>query len=139
MRFSDFTIEDLDGNKIKLSSFYGKPTLLGFWATWCPPCNKEAPHIQSLYEAYGDRVNFVMIDSAGDGRDSPDIALDWMNEGGYSYPVYIDQTGEASKECMAYYLPTMIVLDSDGNVLTGFSGMIDEESGTRLIEQLLAL
>ena len=139
MRFADFTVTDLDGNSVNLSSAYGKPTLLGFWATWCPPCNQEAPGLQKLYETYGDRVNFMMVDAASDGRDNADIVRNWMDEGGYTYPVYLDLTGDASIECQIHYLPTMIVLDKEGNVLTGFSGVLDEESGVQLIEQLLAL
>ena len=137
VKFDDFAFEDLDGNKVQLSGFYGKPTLLGFWATWCPPCNSEAPHMQKLYETYGDRVNFVMIDVASDGRDTPEVAREWADAGGYTYPIYADTTGDASLECQVHYLPTMYVLDAEGNILTGFSGALDEESGTNLIEQLL--
>lgn len=140
-KFNDFTINVLDsGEEVALSSFYGKPTLLCFWATWCPPCNAEAPHIQKLWETYGDQVDFVMVNTSVDnGRDSPKSIQEWMDEGGYSYPVYYDEGSEATLETQVYYLPTMIVLDKDGTILTGFSGALDEESGTHLIEQLLAL
>ncbi len=138
--FDDFSIKAIDGTEVSLSSFYGKPTLLGFWATWCPPCNAEAPEIQKLWERYGDQVNFVMVDSSvASGRDTPESIKEWMEQGSYSYPVYYDDTGEAARETEVYYLPTMYVLDSEGHLLTAFSGTLDVASGSQLIEQLLAL
>lgn len=138
--FDDFNIKAIDGTEVSLSSFYGKPTLLGFWATWCPPCNAEAPEIQKLWERYGDQVNFVMVDSSvASGRDTPESIKEWMEQGSYSYPVYYDETGEAAFVTEVYYLPTMYVLDSEGHLLTAFSGTLDVASGSQLIEQLLAL
>ena len=138
--FDDFNIKTIDGTEVALSSFYGKPTLLGFWATWCPPCNAEAPEIQKLWERYGDQVNFVMVDSSvANGRDTPESIKKWMEQGSYSYPIYYDETGEAAVETEVYYLPTMYVLDSEGHLLTAFSGTLDVASGSQLIEQLLAL
>ena len=138
-KLADFNVIDREGNTVALSSMYGKPTLLGFWATWCPPCTQEAPEIQKLYNTYGDRVNFMMVDAASNGRDTPEIMEQWMTNNNYSYPVYIDTTGEAALATNLYYLPTMFVLDKEGNVLTAFSGALDETSGAQLIEQLLAL
>lgn len=138
--FDDFNIKTIDGTEVSLSSFYSKPTLLGFWATWCPPCNAEAPEIQKLWERYGDQVNFVMVDSSvANGRDTPEGIKEWMEQGSYSYPVYYDETGEAAFVTEVYYLPTMYVLDSEGHLLTAFSGTLDVASGSQLIEQLLAL
>lgn len=139
MVLPDFSVASLDGVSTQLSSVYGKPALVGFWATWCPPCNAEAPVIQKLYETYGDRVNFMMIDSASDGRDNLDVVKSWLKDGNYSYPVYIDETGEAATAAQIYYLPTMFVLNKEGTVLTAFSGALDEDGGTQLLEQLLAL
>ena len=50
---NDFTVYDANGNAVKLSDFIGKPIVLNFWASWCPPCKSEMPHLQQLYEDYG--------------------------------------------------------------------------------------
>ena len=80
-----------------------------------------------------------MIDSVSNGRDNAESTKEWLDNNGYNYPVYIDEAGEAARETQVYYLPSMYVLDKDGRLLTAFSGALDEQSGSQLIEQLLAL
>ncbi len=51
----DFTLKDLKGNDVTLSSFKGKPVLLNFWALWCPYCKKERKELDALHTAYKDK------------------------------------------------------------------------------------
>lgn len=133
----NFSVQDRQGNTVELASMQGKPTFVCFWATWCPPCNAEAPHIQSLYETYGESINILMIDVTDGDRDTPEVVEEWIVENGYTYPIYLDTTMEASNACQVYYLPTSFVLDSQGNILASFSGAISEEDGKNLFEQML--
>ncbi|UZN00134.1 TlpA family protein disulfide reductase [Lysinibacillus sp. MHQ-1] len=48
-----FSLTSLDGKNVKLSDLRGKKVVLNFWATWCPPCKAEMPHMQSFYDEYG--------------------------------------------------------------------------------------
>ena len=57
----DFELLDQFGNTHKLSDYKGKGVFLNFWATWCPPCKKEMPDIQKLYEEYGSNEEGVII------------------------------------------------------------------------------
>lgn len=134
----NFSVQDRQSNTVELASMQGKPTFVCFWATWCPPCNAEAPHIQKLYETYGDRINIMMINVTDGDQDTPEIVEEWIAENGYTYPIYLDEGLEASNACMVYYLPTSFVLDSQGNILSSFSGTISEEDGINLFEQMLA-
>ena len=54
MPIIDFELEDLEGSKVRLSDLKGKAVFLNFWATWCPPCREEMPHMQEFYEKYKD-------------------------------------------------------------------------------------
>ena len=134
---SDFTVQDLEGNDATLSSMRGKPTLVGFWATWCPPCNMEAPSIQKLYEEYGDKVNFMMINVTDGQRDTPEGVKQWVQDGGYSYPIYLDPTLEASTIGQVMYLPTNYILDADGNTVFVSSGTLSDTEAAKIFDSLL--
>lgn len=60
-KFLDFKLRNLEDQEIGLQSFQGKPTLINFWFTNCPPCIKEIPLFNSLKEKYGDEFNFIAI------------------------------------------------------------------------------
>ncbi len=51
----DFTLTDLDGNKVGLSQYRGKVIVIDFWATWCPPCKDSIPFLESLYQRYKEK------------------------------------------------------------------------------------
>ena len=58
----DVRLKGLDGQERMLSDLYkDKPLYVNFWASWCPPCVKELPHIEGLYQKYGDRVAFAAV------------------------------------------------------------------------------
>lgn len=58
----DFTVWDKDGNEVKLSELLnGKPTVLNFWASTCPPCQMEMPDFHDVYNELGGEVQFLMI------------------------------------------------------------------------------
>jgi thiol-disulfide isomerase/thioredoxin len=116
---ADFAVRDSDGNSVRLSDLRGKPTVVNFWATWCPPCRSEMPHFQTVYEEMKDEVNFMMIDLVG-GGETQAKAEDYLKEQGFSFPVYYDTTGEAASTYDVAAIPTSLFIDASGN-LTGQS------------------
>src|SRR5437764_523125 len=58
---ADFKLEDLTGKTISLTSLKGKVIFLNFWATWCGPCREEMPSMETLYDEFKSRKDFVMI------------------------------------------------------------------------------
>ena len=63
----DFTLKTLDGATIHLSDYRGKPVLVNFWASWCPPCKAEMPDIEQSYQKHKDEgYVFLGIDNAED-------------------------------------------------------------------------
>lgn len=133
-----FSVLDSSGAKVSSDSVIGKPTFIGFWATWCPNCVSEAPDIQKLYDTYGDRVNFMMIDCVDGQRETVDIAKQWIESKGYTYPVYFDTTNQASLALRVQYLPTIYLVDAQGNVTSMKIGSTSFDAMATALDGLLA-
>ena len=138
MQAYDFTVEDAQGDQVSLSSMMGKPTFVGFWATWCPNCIKEASEIQSLYDHFGDKVNFMMVDVTDGMRETKEAAATWIADNGFTYPVYYDTNDlEAAYTYQANLLPTTVIFDSNGMVVDYFMGAKPEEELVQALDELL--
>lgn len=80
----DWDVKTLDGEQINLNKeFQGKPVFLNFWATWCPPCKKEMPGIEILYNTYKEKVGFACISS-----ESISDLKQFKESKGYTMPIY---------------------------------------------------
>ena len=64
----NFTVQDADGNAVQLSDFRGKPVVLNFWASWCPPCKGEMPDFEAMYKIYSPDVQFMMVRGGAGSR-----------------------------------------------------------------------
>jgi len=129
----DFTVKDSNGKDIKLSDMRGKPTVVNFWASWCPPCRSEMPHFNKVYKEIGNEVNFMMIDLPG-GGETQKVSEKFLKDQGLSFPVYYDTTGEASSEYDVNAIPTSIFIDKDGNIASTYTGAMSLETLRKGIE-----
>ena len=124
-RAIDFTVEDIDGNKVSLYSKVGKPIVVNFWASWCSPCKTELPDFQLAYDNFGGEIEFMMVNLTDGRSETVEGASGFVNSQGYTFPVYYDVNQEAA---MAYYvtsIPTTYFIDADGNMVAYAQGMID--------------
>ena len=90
----DFTVYDANGNPVKLSDFIGKPVVLNFWASWCPPCKSEMPDFQEVYQELGGQVQFLMVNTTV--SDTMADAKAFIQSMGYTFPVFYDTQDLAS-------------------------------------------
>jgi cytochrome c biogenesis protein CcmG/thiol:disulfide interchange protein DsbE len=115
----DFSLPQLDGQELRLSSYRGKVVLLDFWATWCDPCREEIPHFVELQQKYGSRglqvIGVSMDDSADPVR--PFAAKFQMN-----YPIVMGnaQTGESYGGILG--LPIAFLIGRDGRIYAKHMG-----------------
>jgi thiol-disulfide isomerase/thioredoxin len=133
----DFTVFDEKGNKVKLSDFKGKPVVLNFWASWCPPCKGEMPHFDKAYESAKDNVVFLMVDLTDGERETQEIGQKYVKDQGFHFPVYFDKEQQAAAAYSISAIPDTFFIDKDGNVVKAYQGAIDEETltaGIRLIQ-----
>lgn len=134
----DFTVQDANGNNVSLSNFKGKPVVLNFWASWCPPCKAEMPDYEKMYQQYGPKgIVFVMVNLTDGDRETIDTAKRFLNDNHYTFPAYFDTKFSASKAYGISAIPDSIFVDRDGNVVNSYQGMIDAATMKNNIEKLL--
>ncbi len=132
----DFTVYDIDGNKISLSDMIGKPTFVNFWASWCGPCKMEMPDFDAAYKDVGSDINFMVVNMTDGSRETVDVASSFIEEMGYTFPVYYDTDYDAAMTYGVYSLPTTYFIDAEGNAVAQTSGAIDSETLYRGIEMI---
>ncbi|MFH1032723.1 MAG: redoxin domain-containing protein [Chloroflexota bacterium] len=107
----DFQLQSLDGNTVSLSGLRGKPVLLNFWATWCPPCRKEMPYLQQIYNDWTSK-GLVLLEI--DVGETPATVNEFMKNNNLSMPVLLDVQKEVTRKYGIGAIPTTFFIDIDG-------------------------
>src|SRR5690606_26286905 len=115
------TLKSLTGDLFTIGGKTGKPMLLYFWGSWCEACNKEAPTMKHLHERFKDRVEFIGIHRASEEQLTVQEDIkQFIKKNEWSYPVLLDEHFRASELYGLHALPTVFLLDADGNVADTF-------------------
>ena len=109
----NFALKDLQGNIVQLSDFRGKPVLINFWASWCPPCKEEMPAIEKAYQKYKDQGwVFLGLDMKEDAA----TVSKFVKDGKYSWTFLLDSNGTAANSYLVTGVPETYLIDSKGLV-----------------------
>ncbi len=132
----DFTVYDADGNEVRLSEYFGKPIILNFWASWCGPCKMEMPDFNEKSQELDGKLQFLMINMTDGSRETVETATSFIEEQGYTFPVFFDITSEAAYTYGAYSLPTTFFIDADGYAIAQATGAISADTLQRGIDMI---
>ncbi len=130
----DFTLTTFKGTTISLQDLRGKPVVINFWASWCPPCRLEAPLLERTWRAYKNRgVIFIGVDI----QDREEDALNYIREFDITYPNGPDPTGEITIDYGVSGLPVTFFVARDGEVVRRWVGAIEQSVLIRSIEEIM--
>jgi peroxiredoxin len=128
----DFALRDLDGQVHRLSDHRGEVVFINFWATWCPPCRRELPDIQSVYDDKKD-VGLVVLEV--NYQESAAEVQEYWDEQGLTMPVLLDSTGEVLDQYRLVGLPDSFFVDRDGVLRDIQLGAISKEDMLEKLEK----
>lgn len=133
MAAQDFELETLTGEQVRLYENDGKPTLINFWASWCPPCKIEMPYLQDAYDKYGEDINFMMVDLTF--NDNFDNMTSYIEESGYTFPIPLDMTGDVTQAYQTLVIPTTFIVDSEGIITHKVQGSMTEDYIQKMMKE----
>ena len=124
----DFTVQDSSDGVWSLSDFRGKPVILNFWSSNCPPCMAEMPLFQESWEQYGEEVQFMIVNLTDGYNDTFPDAMKVIEENGYTFPIFFDTTGAGAYAYQVYSIPMTFFIDEDGVIVSEHLGMLNDQT-----------
>jgi thiol-disulfide isomerase/thioredoxin len=121
-----------DGQPATFADFRGKPLVVNFYASWCPPCVAELPGFAAVDAEVGDRVTFIGIAL----QDDPELAQALEQQTGIKYPTFQDQTGAVYQSIDGFGMPTTVFIDAEGNLIDKHTGILFEDQLRQKIDEL---
>ena len=126
---ADFTLTDLQGKTWSLRELKGKVVLVNFWATWCPPCRKEMPDLNTLYQRFKDQ-GFVILAISDEEADK---VKPFIAERNISYPILLDPGRKVNELFQVQGIPKSFVYDREGKLV---AQSIDLRTQRQFLEML---
>ncbi len=113
----EFSLPDIFGENIHSDTLRGRVVIINFWEHWCPPCKKELPLIESLFQGvFAEEAQILTVTS------DQEKALEVVDENGYSFPVLIDKEAKLAKQLNVVSIPRTFVLDPQGVIRAVYIG-----------------
>ena len=120
----DFALTALDGTKVDLAQYKGRPVVLNFWASWCGPCRSEAPLLSDLSKRQSEGglvvLGVLFQDKAGDARK-------FRDDFGLAFPSALDPSARIAIEYGVAGVPETFFIDKNGVIRKHVPGEIDQQ------------
>jgi peroxiredoxin len=120
-----FELPSLAGDQVSLAGFRGKFVLLGFWASWCPPCREEMSSLENFYREFaGSDLALLAVNVA----ESRNVVSSFAEKQGITFPVLLDTEARVQKLYGAYQFPVFFLIDRQGRIVERYLGLRDWSS-----------
>lgn len=130
----NFVLADMSGELQRLSDYRGQGVLLNFWATWCEPCKREMPLLESQYQKYKDQGILILAVNVGE---TDLVVNEFVNRFDLSFPILIDNKQEVLTAYGVNPLPATFLIDKDGYVVRVHTGeIINEDIANEMMEEI---
>jgi thiol-disulfide isomerase/thioredoxin len=114
----DFTLKDINGHPVKLSSWRGHPVVIDFWATWCGPCRRQIPELKKLYSRYHHSRGLMVLGVALDTVQGEGLRAirPFVKEFSINYPILLGEE-KVVDSLGVEAIPTTLFIASDGRMV----------------------
>ncbi len=131
----NFSLPNLDGQQVTLAEFQGKPVVINFWATWCPPCRLEMPEFQRAYEAYQEDDLVILAVNAAE---QPEVVRSFFyDQMGYTFTPLLDEEGQVGEAYGAIGLPSTFFVNATGEVTAVHRGALSQTQLQNYLEDTI--
>lgn len=133
----DFELRSLSGESVKLSDYRGKKVFLNFWATWCPGCKFEMPHMENYYRQYKDldNIEVIAVNMTKDERRIEKVQ-EFVDSYELTFPVLLDHENRIKSLYKVLAYPTTYIINEEGIIIDRLSGSVEENEIKELIDNM---
>ncbi|MBB3109969.1 thiol-disulfide isomerase/thioredoxin [Paenibacillus phyllosphaerae] len=129
------TLPDLADQNMVVGGQNDKLVLVNFWASWCGPCELEAPDLQALSEEYKDGM--VLLGVNATSYDKERQAREFVDQQKFTFPILMDREGAATEQYKITSFPTSLIIDQNGIVRERVTGVITKAAWKEKIDKWL--
>ncbi|MBM7563704.1 TlpA family protein disulfide reductase [Paenibacillus sacheonensis] len=129
------TLPDLKDQNVAIGGKQDKLTLVNFWASWCYPCEMEAPDLQALAKEYKGKLQILGINATS--LDKERQAREFVDQQKLTFPILMDRKGNAQELYKVNSFPLSVLVDGNGIVRERVQGVIDKSKWQEMIDKWL--
>lgn len=132
----DFELQSLDGETFKLSDYRGQVVMLNFWASWCPPCRVEMPHMDTYYQNHQeDDIEILAVNMTTLERGSREKVPEFVEKHALTFPILMDENGDIKDLYKVMVYPTTYMVNEDGIITDRINIPLDVDIISWLFEE----